>query len=250
MKLKSIKKLVNHESKRYDIETKNNHNFYANDILVHNSSLSQYGLFARSRTAPTKNPWAQWLKPKWDSIKNDLKDFDLEICGENMYGEHSIIYSALQEHFYVFGVRNMKHDVFLSWEETEYWAKMFDFLTVPVLFRVDSANWRVENTLRVQQPQTIEDIINDLMTYTSHLSNDRIFESPKEGVVARIQEEFPNDMFYNSVYKYVRAKHVKTDEHWSKNWRRAKLESEILNIGQDKIKELYAGHIEQGLLKL
>lgn len=35
--LKSIKKISNH-SKRYDIEVKSNHNFFANKILVHNSS--------------------------------------------------------------------------------------------------------------------------------------------------------------------------------------------------------------------
>ena len=34
-KIKSIKK-INHESKRYDIGVDKVHNFYANDILVHN----------------------------------------------------------------------------------------------------------------------------------------------------------------------------------------------------------------------
>lgn len=211
MKLKSIKKITNHSSKRYDIETEHNHNFFANDILVHNCSISYHGLFARSRVAPTKNPWANWLKPKCEQIKNDLKDFEIEICGENMYGEHSIIYSGLQNHFYVFAVRDVKHDMFLSWEETEYYAKLFDFETVPVIFKVDEFNWRTANPLRLQQPRTIEDIINDIMSHSSHLSNDNLFVSPKEGVVARIQEAFPSDMFYNSVFKYVRAKHVKTD---------------------------------------
>lgn len=36
VKIKSIKRIKN-ESKRYDIETKKNHNFFANNILVHNS---------------------------------------------------------------------------------------------------------------------------------------------------------------------------------------------------------------------
>ena len=38
MKIKSIKKIEN-DSKRYDIETLKNHNFFANNILVHNSSV-------------------------------------------------------------------------------------------------------------------------------------------------------------------------------------------------------------------
>ena len=40
VKLKSIKK-INNESKRYDIET-STHNFYANNILIHNSLINVY----------------------------------------------------------------------------------------------------------------------------------------------------------------------------------------------------------------
>jgi Rnl2 family RNA ligase len=39
MKIKSIKK-INNNSKLYDIETKKNHNFFANNVLVHNSNFS------------------------------------------------------------------------------------------------------------------------------------------------------------------------------------------------------------------
>jgi len=236
MKLKAIRKLSNHNSKRYDVETETNHNFFANDILVHNCSMSTFGLFARSRTAPTKNPWAQWLKPRWESIKNDLKDFNLEICGENMYGEHSIIYSGLKHHFYVFGMRNTKHDVFLSWDETKYYAELFDFHMVPILYS-GSLNER-----------PIEWHIDKYMNRTSCLSRDDIWETPKEGIVARIQSEFPNDMFYNSVFKYVRAKHVKTDQHWAKNWRRARLEQELDILDRSKLIEKYEPHMNLGLI--
>lgn len=41
MKIKSIKKIKNN-SKRYDIQIKNNNNFFANGILVHNSMLELY----------------------------------------------------------------------------------------------------------------------------------------------------------------------------------------------------------------
>lgn len=40
-KIKSIKKIQS-ASKRYDIQTKNNHNFFANGILVHNSLIINY----------------------------------------------------------------------------------------------------------------------------------------------------------------------------------------------------------------
>lgn len=37
-KIKSIKKIINN-SKRYDIEVEKNHNFFANNILVHNCTI-------------------------------------------------------------------------------------------------------------------------------------------------------------------------------------------------------------------
>ena len=109
-----------------------------------NTSENEHGVYARSRVAPTNNPWATWIKPYWELIKNDLKDFDLEICGENMFGEHSILYSGLDSHLYVFGMRNTKHDMFLSFEETEYYAQLFDLKMVPILFRGDTSDWNEE----------------------------------------------------------------------------------------------------------
>lgn len=50
MKIKNIKK-IEHTSLRYDIEVKNTHNFYANNILVHNSSAT---IFCR------KNSYGLW----------------------------------------------------------------------------------------------------------------------------------------------------------------------------------------------
>ncbi|MCK9417405.1 hypothetical protein M0Q97_12265 [Candidatus Dojkabacteria bacterium] len=41
MKIKSIKKIEN-ISKRYDIEVETNHNFFANGVLVHNSSITNF----------------------------------------------------------------------------------------------------------------------------------------------------------------------------------------------------------------
>lgn len=46
-----------------------------------------------------------------------------------MYGVHSIAYSRLESFFYVFAVRQQQH--WLSWEEVQFYAAMFDFPTVP-----------------------------------------------------------------------------------------------------------------------
>ena len=71
------------------------------DRLVHtekldgeNTCLNQYGVFARSHAAPTRHPWANYLKEKWNLIKHDLGD--LEIFGENIYAIHSIEYTNIE----------------------------------------------------------------------------------------------------------------------------------------------------------
>jgi hypothetical protein len=47
-----------------------------------------------------------------------------------------------------------------------------------------------------------------------------------EGVVTRNADEYAVDAFAANVCKYVRKGHVKTDEHWTKNWKRAHLTGE------------------------
>lgn len=44
-----------------------------------------------------------------------------------------------------------------------------------------------------------------------------------EGIVIRNADSFPLEDFSKNVVKYVRKNHVQTDEHWKKNWKRAKL---------------------------
>ena len=45
----------------------------------------------------------------------------------------------------------------------------------------------------------------------------------REGIVSRNAGCFAVDDFDRNVFKYVRKGHVKTDEHWTRNWRRARL---------------------------
>ena len=47
-----------------------------------------------------------------------------------------------------------------------------------------------------------------------------------EGVVTRNVDEYSVDDFQKNVFKYVRKNHIKTDEHWTKNWKRAPLKNE------------------------
>lgn len=180
-----------------------------------NNCLSRYGVFARSHAAPSTTPWTRFLREKWELLKNDLGD--LEIFGENLYAIHSIKYDRLDSHYYVFGIR--LHDQWLSWDETKFYASFFDFPTVPVL-----------QTLQLDIGQTIfEQGVLDLIKGPSVFgSSDVLYQKPctMEGVVSRNWEAYPVDDFQNHVFKYVRKGHVKTDEHWTRNWKRAPLNFE------------------------
>ena len=47
-----------------------------------------------------------------------------------------------------------------------------------------------------------------------------------EGIVSRSTASYTKSEFCNNVFKYVRKGHVKTDEHWTRNWKRAPLKGE------------------------
>jgi hypothetical protein len=176
-----------------------------------NNCLSRYGVFARSHAAPTTSSWTRAIRERWDLIKNDLGD--LEIFGENLYAIHSIEYMKLEHHYYVFGVRIENR--WLSWEEVKFYAAMFDFPTVPELKAVtpgDEENFRREVLDLVAEPSVFGSY--DVLTGTP---------CTREGIVSRSASEYTTGDFEHNVFKYVRKGHVKTDEHWTRNWRRAKL---------------------------
>ncbi len=211
-----------------------------------NSSLSEVGVFARSRANFDMYPWSSHLRQKHRLIKNDLKHFNIEICGENMAAEHSIIYSGLDDHFYVFGVKNSITNKWLSWDETEYYAELFDFKTVPVL----------NKNLLITDESHLKELIDYYMSKPSILSNSDVWITPKEGVVVRIMNEFYDDIFYQCVFKYVRANHVQTDQFWINNIKRGLLHqrsylgSELSNFDKQTIQKLYEYHIKNNLIKL
>jgi hypothetical protein len=176
-----------------------------------NNCLSRYGVFARSHAAPATSSWTKAIRERWQMIKDDLGD--LEIFGENLYAIHSIEYRKLEHHYYVFGVRVL--DTWLGWEEVSFYAAAFDFPTVPVLA-----------TVRPSDEQSFKDGVLALVKQPSVLDSfDILTGSPCtcEGIVSRNAKEYPVRDFERNVFKYVRKGHVKTDEHWTRNWRRAKL---------------------------
>lgn len=200
-----------------------------------NNCFNKYGVFARSHVAPTAHPWDRPLQERWELIKRELGE--LEIFGENMYGIHSIAYDKLESFFYVFAVR--EQDQWLSWEEVQFYAALLDFPTVPEIPIQTSLKTffdpnKKENTvlddwlaINLEMPWT------DFVTTAGNLgSYDPLTKQAcSEGLVLRNRNGFKTNEGilpvavneFDSLFKLVRAAHVQTDVHWTKNWKPAKL---------------------------
>lgn len=191
--------------------------FYANgwagsEIVIsekldgENVAFSRYDVFARSHSVPTRSPWSRNL---WENdgllwkIKDKIGE-DEWVYGENLYGEHSIHYNKLPGYFFMFALRNRNY--WHNWDEVEMVADILGVPTVPILYR------GVIET----EPQ-LRRMVDEFMSQPS------TFGDTKEGVVIRKANGFYDDYFSKSVCKYVRANHVQTDEHWTKNWKKAEL---------------------------
>lgn len=191
-------------------------------VLIHtekldgeNNCLSRYGVFARSHAAPTTSPWTATIRQYWQSIRNDLGN--LEIFLENLYAVHSIEYRNLDHHFYVFGIR--EGDRWLSWEETRFYAAMLDLPVVPEVKRITPPATRAEFE------RELLSLVNGPGAFDPH---DVHTGKPAtmEGVVSRNADGYAVSDFAENVFKYVRKGHVKTDQHWTRQWRRARLNNE------------------------
>lgn len=189
---------------------------YTEKLDGENNCLNRYGVFARSHAAPTQSAWTHKIRQRWQLLKNDLGD--LELFGENLYAVHSIEYHGLEQDFFLFAVRCK--EMWLSWEEVQFYAALFDFPCVP--------------QINGPQPGADEKAWQRAFLELTHSRGafdpwDTQTDQPctQEGIVARDARAFPVDDFAHHVFKYVRKNHVKTTEHWKRNWRRARLAHEF-----------------------
>ena len=182
-----------------------------------NTCENGIGVFARSHAAPSTHPWDKHLKEKHSIIQKDLKDNDIELFGENMYAQHSIIYPRLDSHYYIFAVRQL--DMWLSWEEVKWYAEFFEFPTVPELGTHDILITSPNEIARFVVETSKQPSVFGSQQYVNGVLED----CTREGIVTRNVDEYPVNKFKQNVFKYVRKGHVTTDEHWSRNWKRARL---------------------------
>ena len=94
---------------------------------------------------------------------------------------------------------------------------MFDFPTVPVIHRGPVESFFTDE-------KACESYINGIVKGPSVLGSmdhHTKADCTMEGVVFRNAEGYHVNNFIQNVFKWVRPGHVKTDEHWTRNWRPA-----------------------------
>jgi len=111
------------------------------------------------------------------------------VCGENLFARHSIAYSDLPSYFMGFSVWN-EANVSLGWNDSLAFFARLGIEPVPELHRGVFS----EKLLRklAQEWDTEKD----------------------EGFVVRLEGAIRFEDFGHSMAKWVRPKHVQTDEHW------------------------------------
>lgn len=168
-----------------------------------NASLTRGGVYGRSHAVYSRNPWDREMWLIHNIVNRDIPE-DMFVFGENMEGIHSIEYDNLESYFYIFGIRD--NNIWIPWKDVEDWSYLLNLPTVPVLFKGV-----------VNSEAELKKLVESLSKQPSALGGVR------EGVVVRNASLFHNDDFSENVMKWVREGHVQTDEHWSRNWKKAKI---------------------------
>ncbi|HIE27969.1 TPA: hypothetical protein EYP66_11850 [Candidatus Poribacteria bacterium] len=176
VKLKSIKKIQS-DSKRFDIETEKTHNFFANDILVHNSSMTafikdgEFGVCSRNLELRETDKNTFWIIARRDDIESKLR-----ACGRNVAVQGEVIgpgiqknrYKLKQPSLFIFNVFYIDNYKYADFKEFTEFAKDYGFDAVPIL----NTEYVLDNTV---------DELVELSKGTSTLNT----EIQREGIIMR-----------------------------------------------------------------
>tara|TARA_B110000971_G_C19892996_1_gene446281 strand:- start:293 stop:937 length:645 start_codon:yes stop_codon:yes gene_type:complete len=169
-----------------------------------NTGMKDEGVYARSHAEFTTSGWSREVRQLHKvKVEGQLGE-GLFLFGENMEGIHSIEYNNLDSYFYIFGLRD--NDNWIPWYQVEEYSYLLDIPTVPVLFKGV-----------VETEKELKDLVDSLVSKPSELGGQR------EGIVVRNAGSFDNADFKDNVMKWVRAGHVTTTNHWTRNWKKAKI---------------------------
>ncbi len=149
-----------------------------------------------------------WLKAEHDKIKHKIKP-TYRIYGENMYAVHSVEYKKLKSYFYMFAVFDSEY---LRWLSPLKMSNIAMDLGFPTSINSISGMSRTEE---------FEKDFERMYRVTT--TRDDEYQRDMEGFVVWANTDIPQHMFDKMVFKWVREGHVQTDEHWTRNWKKATL---------------------------
>lgn len=152
-----------------------------------NTSLYRQGYHARSMDS-RHHPSRDWLKAFHATFAHDIPQ-GWRICGENLYARHSLAYEELPSYFMGFSVWT-DENVALAWDDTLEFFELLGIVPVATLYR------------STFNEALLKKLAHELDT------------SQHEGFVVRLAGSIAYEDFAKSAAKWVRPKHVQTDEHW------------------------------------
>jgi len=180
-----------------------------------NVCLSHDLVAARNGSTAT-HPSFSLLKERWNNIYKALIPPHIQLFGEWLFAQHSIVYDAtlpLSNYFQLFSVYDQDKEMFLGWNNVCQWARLLNVPTVPVLFEGVFHNEGM------------------LMRHVEALCLETV-DTGHEGLVVRTTYPFPYGSFEGyitsngtsstsswhvaAIAKYVRYNHIQTDKDWSK----------------------------------
>ena len=199
VKIKSIKKIES-ESKLYDIEVEGNHNFFTENILVHNCSATfevnkrkNFRVYSHNVFLGRRNNSNWWNIAIKYNIENEMKKFMKINKIESMAIQGEVIGEGIQRNlykikgldFYVFNVRLTKLKLDYNLTNITRFCKITGMKQVPLI------------SLLKHLPETVDEIIlnSDGM---SVLKDDQL----REGLVWRSHESNPKVSFKAKSQKY------------------------------------------------
>jgi len=179
-----------------------------------NTCLYGGEVYARSTGQPSHHGWMGMVRKHhaWKTV--DARP-DMVFYGEDLFGIHSIEYDAMREDetFRLFAARYinpkyMEGGWFADHDLLEKIAAELGVITVPTLFK---------GTF-----DSVEDITE---WFEAHIDQPSTLGGECEGFVIKRNTPIIADQFSHYVAKYVRANHVQTDEHWTRNWQQCRLKT-------------------------
>lgn len=153
-------------------------------------NTTMYRGYIHARSLDSRHhPSRDWVKNFWGTICGDIPE-GWRVCGENLYAQHSIAYTALSTYFMGFSIWDERNEC-LSWDDTLDWFRLLGVTPVPVLY----------------------DGIYDERVIRALYDAKRDWSS-REGYVLRVADRFSYGQFRHVVGKFVRKDHVRTVKHW------------------------------------